>query len=152
MFYLILREVLLVILITRIITQRSSLWMSLILIPSSFALIWGWRDPNIVSGLIIFIIIIIFIGGLLVLLVRVASTVDQEQSSSWIMYYLLLPIIAIFLIFYEGKNIILASEVYLITWLSWSQLTLTLICRVLVFSLILITLLILIFKGSLRRL
>jgi hypothetical protein len=59
--------------------QGSSLWGTLIVVPTRLVLIYSFRIINIISGLLIIVYVIVFIGGLLIFLMRVASITPQEQ-------------------------------------------------------------------------
>lgn len=70
---------LLALLIMILCLQGSSLWGTLIVVPTRLVLIYSFRIVNIISGLLIIIYVIVFIGGLLIFLISVASITPQEQ-------------------------------------------------------------------------
>lgn len=76
---IIFREMILVILVTMLRLQSSSLWRTLIVVPIRLILIYSFRRVNIISGLLMIIYVIVFIGGLLIFLMSVASISPQEQ-------------------------------------------------------------------------
>lgn len=59
--------------------QGSSLWGTLIVVPTRLVLIYSFRMVNIISGLLIIVYVMVFIGGLLIFLISVASITPQEQ-------------------------------------------------------------------------
>lgn len=133
--------------------QSSSLWVRLLTVPARGILVIRLSIDKS-SGLIILIFIIIFIGGLLILLVRVASAVYQEQALSPRGLVLGITLVAF-------SFLIMNLKVY-----DWSQVKTTiffwtsalktnfLIFRVtlVLISLIIISFLLMEFKGIIRKL
>lgn len=69
----------LVLLIILLCLQGSSLWGTLIVVPTRLVLIYSFSIVSMISGLLIIVYVIVFIGGLLIFLIRVASITPQEQ-------------------------------------------------------------------------
>lgn len=146
-------ELVFLILLRSLISQRRSLWSSLIVIPMRIIIIFMRRRWNYYSGLIIILYRIIFIGGLLVLLVRVASISFQEQSFNIIKVWLgtlLILIIPVILSFKrrQGTEALPAG----IIWFANQPFLFYILILIIVAALLLITKLVLSFKGIIRSL
>lgn len=133
--------------------QSRSLWVRLLTIPTRVILIRSIRTDKS-SGLVVLIFIIIFIGGLLVLLVRVTSTVYQEQGLAPRGFVFLTVSYFIFLILTSLKGydcgLVKANLFY---WLNGLKIRFLFFCRRMVLiRLAVITLLLIEFKGVIRKL
>jgi len=141
---------LLCVLILTLSAQSSSLWRRLILIPSSVLLMFGFRFNIFISGFVTYLFMIVFIGGLIVLLVSVASTTQQEQGTSLRVVYAIISVLLFFLL-KERSQDSLERPISFIMWLDYNKRIILLLCfLVLIVGLIVITWIILEFKGITR--
>lgn len=149
----ILREIVLIALCFGVRVQSSSLWARLLTIPISIVLIMIFRlDKS--SGLVLLLFIIIFIGGLLVLLMGVASSIHQEQ----------VIVVGIFYLFFVGVLLApLLTKRYCAEWrasgsslFSWvfgvRGVYFRLNVVIIIFRLLVISSLLMEFKGIIRKL
>lgn len=148
---LILIEIISLVLVLMLSSQRSRLWSSLIIIPSGFSFILlrvGFRD---FSGFIVVIYSIIFIGGLLVLLVRVASISYQEQGFSVRNFVVMgrliicLPFLLEYQVLENRRSVLLRVK-----WFDYQREVLLLLLLILLVALLLISRNISLFKGLIR--
>lgn len=132
-------------------TQTSSIWLRLIIIPISFALIIITISYNSYSGILIIIYIIIFIRGLLVLLVRVCSLSLQEQYSTLLDLYFLRIVLLSLPVLLEVKSFSTTrSLITIITWFWQQRLIISMIIILLLMSLLVLTYFLQSFKGLVR--
>jgi len=141
----------LVILVTILSLQSSSLWRTLIVVPIRLILIYSFRRLNIMSGLLMIIYVIVFIGGLLIFLISVASISPQEQSLRVKMFFWIVILFSIFPIFiYTKKLVHPLSWIMLSIWF-WGEITLIFIIGViLVVTLFMVTKFFIVYKGFIR--
>jgi len=151
---IILRELIAVLLVLVIRIQSRSLLVSLLTVPARAILI-SRISPDKSSGLVIFVFIIVFIGGLLVLLVRVTSTVYQEQRLAPRVFIFSLSLCLGTIILFPGLKTYdwSARKASLFFWVRELKINFLLFNVIMVvISLLTISLLLIEFKGIIRKL
>nr|YP_009346462.1 NADH dehydrogenase subunit 6 [Xiphinema pachtaicum]AOT84273.1 NADH dehydrogenase subunit 6 [Xiphinema pachtaicum] len=106
------KELIFFMVLSFIVIQSSSLWMSLAIIPFSMCCILNTTHPMDCSGLFFLLYMMVFVGGLLVLLVGVSSVSLQEET--FIPGYILV-IVSFF--FCLSKSSWSLGEIF--GWFSW---------------------------------
>jgi len=141
----------LVILVTILSLQSSSLWRTLIVVPIRLILIYSFRRLNIMSGLLMIIYVMVFIGGLLIFLISVASISPQEQSLRVKIFFWIVILFPIFpILIYTKKLVHPLSWIMLSIWF-WGEITLIFIIGViLVVTLFMVTKFFIVYKGFIR--
>lgn len=149
----ILREIILIFLSFRVRVQSSSLWARLLTIPTSIVLIITYRSDKS-SGLLLLLFIIIFIGGLLVLLIGVASSIHQEQAILVRLFYFFCVIVLIIPVLVKGYFVEWRTfNPALFSWIfSPSVVYLRTNIVLIVLGLLVISSLLIEFKGMIRKL
>lgn len=149
----ILREIALITLSFGVRVQSSSLWARLLTIPTSIVLIMVFRSDKS-SGLLLLLFIIIFIGGLLVLLIGVASSIHQEQAIVIRLFYFILIVLIM---------IPILVKTYSVEWRTFNSSLFSWVFRIriayfrvniiiIVLGLLVISSLLMEFKGIIRKL
>jgi len=148
----ILSEILLLMFLITIRSQSSSLWIRLLLIPIRIIVVFIYSQNNLFSGIIIILYITVFIGGLIVLLVRVARISPQEQMFYFIKIWTVTTIIVSYpFIFYKKFYIELEKNAFT-PWFENIRIIILLRVLLLTLALIVLTKLIIEFKGIIRNL
>lgn len=131
--------------------QGSSLWGTLIVVPTRLVLIYSFRIVNIISGLLIIVYVIVFIGGLLIFLIRVASITPQEQRLRMSNVFRILTIIFITPIFFVNRKLLTALRWIILSIWFWGERTLVIvIMMILLLTLLVVTKFFIVYKGFIR--
>lgn len=148
---IIFREMVLVLLIILLCLQGSSLWGTLIVVPTRLVLIYSFRIVNIISGLLIIIYVIVFIGGLLIFLIRVASITPQEQRLRVRSVFAILTIIFVTPILFVNRKLSTSlSWIILSIWFWGERNLIIVIIIVLLLTLFVVTKFFIVYKGFVR--
>ncbi len=119
--------------------QVSTLWVRLILVPFSFAIVVCTGVYGI-SGLLQILVVLIFVGGLLVLLVSVAAISFQDQGAiSGVLVFFCVFGFGGFIAREVSVNEPIAGAWWAIPWLEGSIIMLSLVFLVLSLVLVLVT-------------
>lgn len=135
-----------------IISQSSSLWRRLLVIPFSIRIISLITGPNLLNGLPLLLFIIVFVGGLLTLLVRVASLAKKEQGFCFLKRVFFIFLIRIVPFVLEKERVYFIKNFRFNIFLDREGAILLLSLLVLIVSFFLITNLVFSFKGIIRKL
>lgn len=142
---------LLVSLIMLLCLQGSSLWGTLIVVPTRLVLIYSFRIVNIISGLLMIIYVIVFIGGLLIFLIRVASITPQEQRLRIRTIFRTLTIVLIIpMLFVDRKLLTSLRWMILSIWFWGERALIIIIVIILLLTLFVVTKFFIAYKGFVR--
>lgn len=131
--------------------QGSSLWGTLIVVPTRLVLIYSFRMVNIISGLLIIIYVIVFIGGLLIFLIRVASITPQEQRLRISNVFIIFTIILIVPMLFVHKKLLTSIRwIMLSVWFWGERALINVIIIVLLLTLFVVTKFFIVYKGFVR--
>jgi len=142
---------LLVLLIMLLCLQGSSLWGTLIVVPTRLVLIYSFRMLNIISGLLVIVYVIVFIGGLLIFLIRVASITPQEQRLRISNVFRALTIIFIIPIFFVDIKLSTSLRwIMLSIWFWGERILILILILILMLTLLVVTKFFIVYKGFVR--
>lgn len=145
------RETLLIFLIILLCLQGSSLWGTLIVVPTRLVLIYSFRIFNMISGLLMIIYVIVFIGGLLIFLIRVASIAPQEQRLRIRSTFRVLTVIFIIPIIFVNRKLPASLRwIILSIWFWGERVLIVVIIVILLLTLLTVTKFFIVYKGFVR--
>lgn len=131
--------------------QGSSLWSTLIVVPTRLVLVYSFRIVNIISGLLIIIYVIVFIGGLLIFLIRVASITPQEQRLRIRGVFRILTLISVIPMFFVGRKLSTSLRwIILSIWFWGERALIIIIITILLLTLFVVTKFFIVYKGFVR--
>lgn len=131
--------------------QGSSLWGTLVVVPTRLVLIYSFRIVNMISGLLIIIYVMVFIGGLLIFLIRVASITPQEQRLRMSHVFIALTIIFIAPILLVHKKLSTSLRWIILSIWFWGERALIAIMIILLLlTLFVVTKFFIVYKGFIR--
>jgi len=136
----------------KVVTQVSSLWSRVIIVPLSLLAILVRSVSNTFSSVLIIIYVIIFIRGLLVLIVRVASISSSEQGYSLTKLIILFSLIRAIPLGTEfGHRSMSNNLIIRILWFEHQSWGFVFILILLLVSLVVLTYFLQFFKRMTRR-
>jgi len=136
----------------KVVTQVSSLWSRVIIVPLRLLAILVRSVSNTFSSVLIIIYVIIFIRGLLVLIVRVASISSSEQGYSLTKLIILFSLIRAIPLGAEfGHRSMSNNLIIRILWFEHQSWGFVFILILLLVSLVVLTYFLQFFKRMTRR-
>lgn len=145
---MILRESIFRCLLFATLSQNSSLWARLFIIPLRVLIVFLSKYYQL--SIILYLYTIVFIRGLLIFLITVASLIIQDQRYSIVYSFGLLSILLLMYPVFINSNWEGETQIRLPLWLAWNSSFILLILLFLTVSLSIIRHFFLNFKGLIR--